>query len=656
MKSILLPIALLVVAAPGQAQETRYIRLGQSIPGTLTADAEHQYAFDLGANTFVYGQANQLTVDVIVTIRDPDGDQIGRFDGPGRGPEKFTFESEAAGRYVIEVTPFEEGAGDYVLGVLRTERIATNPRSRIDQLMMPYDDDETPGVVIGVVQDGRLRVVRQYGMANLTHGIPFTPETISNIGSVTKQFTAMGLLLLQANGKLSLEDDIRKYIPELPDFGTPITLHNLLNHTGGYREIYNLLPMTGYQGEDGLSRDMAIQIVQRQPDLQAAPNTEFNYNNTGYILLATVIERVTDQSYPDYMKENVFTPLGMTHTRVKAYQGEVIPGSAQGYVSAEAGGYRSVRDLAASYGAGGIYTTVQDLARWMLNYRDKTLGGEDAIAAMTTNTILESGDSTGYGLGLGLTRHRGRTLWTHTGGDVAHRTYFGYYPELEGGVIVMSNNASFDLRVGRQIAEAFFGDEMEPEGAVAEETEGPAGTMSAERMQAIAGDWRIIGPSASLDIVYTVEDGELFAQATGQPKFQLATTSDSTAEFQGVPASVTFHFKLDGTVDSATHHQGPAVPMVRVEKTSLTTEDLRAYVGRYYSEELETALEIELEDSTLTVHHRRMEPMSLTHQGGEEFGAGFPFGTIRFQRSGNGRVTGFSADNGRTKGVWFRRQ
>ncbi len=522
------------------AQETREIRRGQSIPGMLAADSEHRYAIELGANTFVFGEVDQLTVDVVVRILDPEGEQVRRFGSPAHGPQKFTFDAEAPGRYVIEVTSFEEAEGDYVLRVLRTERVATDPKRRVDQLLMPFSDEDTPGAVVGVVEDGKLSFTRAYGMANLSHEIKFNVGTISNIGSVTKQFTAMGLLLLEAEGKLSLEDDIRDYIPELPDFGARITLRNLLNHTGGYREVYNLLPMTGYQGEDALSRDKVIQIVQRQPDLQTQPNTEFNYNNTGYILLATTIERVTEMTFPEYMKAKVFTPLGMTHTRVKGDQGEVSPGSAQGYVPAEGGGYRSTRDLAASYGAGGIYTTVEDLAKWMLNYRDHTLGGDAAIAAITTNTILESGDSTGYGLGMGLSNHRGRILYQHTGGDVAHRTYFAYYPELESGVIVMSNNGSFNLGVGRQIALAFLEGEFEPEEAEEEPTELAEG-MSEERMAAIAGDWRINAPNASLSIVYTFEDGELFAQATDQPRFRLIPTSDSTVRFDGVEATVTFH-------------------------------------------------------------------------------------------------------------------
>ena len=647
------PVLLVAFASALPAQDTIPIRGGQAISGTLASDSKHRYTIELDDSTFVYGHVNQLTVDVEVTVFDSKNEQIETFDAPARGPETFTFESGPRGRYAIEVTPFEQAEGDYVIEIVRVEPIARRPETRVDQLLLPFAGRDTPGAVVAVVDRGRMRFLRAYGMAELTYGIPFEANTVSNIGSVTKQFTAMGILLLQAEGKLSLEDDIRTYVPELPDFGARISIRNLLTHTGGYREIYNLLPMAGYDGEDVFPREKAIQIVQRQPDLQAQPGTEFNYNNTGYILLAMAIERITDTSFPAYMKAKVFTPLDMNDTRVMAEQGEIIPRSAHGYVSADSGGYRAARDLAGSYGAGGIYTTASDLAKWMMNYRDHTLGGAAAVAAITTNTILENGDSTGYGLGLGLGTFRGRRRYQHTGGDVAHRAYFGYYPELESGVIILSSNGSFRLNIATPIALAFFGDRFDP---VPPDTAAAGGGMSEERMRVIAGDWRIVGPSTSLDMVYTVADGQLHAQATGQPRFKLVATSDTTAAFDGVEATVTFHFRADGTVDSATHHQGGAMPMIRVEKVELTAEALAEFAGGYYSAELETAIELRVADEKLKAYGVRMEERTLSYRGADEFSGRFPFATLAFTRSGSGRITGFMASNGRTKNVWFRRE
>ena len=361
------------------------------------------------------------------------------------------------------------------------DRVPSGPEAAVDRLMADFTGDDTPGVVVGVVQAGELVFQKAYGMANLTDGIRFETDTRSNIGSVTKQFTAMGILLLQAEGKLSLDDDIRKHIPELKDFGVPVTIKNLLNHTGGYREVFNLLAMTGFQGEDALHRDMMIQIVQRQPELQSKPNTEFNYNNTGYILLATTIARVSGMSFPEYMRTHVFEPLGMMDTRVTATQGEVIPHSAQGHLPLPEGGFRSTRDLGAAGGAGGIYTTAEDLAKWMMNLRDAKLGGTEAITAITTPAILENGASTSYGLGMSVGLFGGRVVYTHTGGDTAHRAFFAYFPELESGVVIMSNHAAFDLTMGFAVAQLFFGDKMAgaDEVSVPFETFGPVDPSAA---------------------------------------------------------------------------------------------------------------------------------------------------------------------------------
>lgn len=648
-------IALLVMSSPVSGQETRPIERGRSIPGTLESGSQHDYTLELGPNMFVYGAVDQVSVDVALTVLGPDGQQIGSFDSPSRGLEYFRFETESEGTFVIRVTPSEEDGGDYAIEILRSERVATDPEDRVDQMMIPFTGDDGPGAVVGVVIDGKLHFARAYGMANLEHGIPFDVGTLSNIGSVTKQFTAMGLLLLQARGKLSMEDDIRKHIPELPDFGDPITIKNLLNHTGGYREVYNLLPMTGYVGEDALSRQEVIQLVQRQSERQAPPNTEFNYNNTGYILLAETVERVSGMTFPEYMKANVFEPLGMRNTRVKGYQGELIPGSAQGYLSTDNGVFRSTRDLAASAGAGGIYTTLEDLTKWMLNYRDGTLGGPEAIEALTSPAILENDESTSYGLGLGVREFAGQRIYAHTGGDIAHRTYFGYFPDLDAGVIMMSNNAAFDLSMGTRIARLFLSEHFEDEAA---STSSSDVSVSVQRLDQIAGDWIIDAIGTSTSIAFSVEDGALFAELPGQGKLLATPTSDSTFSMTGPDVRVTFHFERDGTVERATlHRRNTEMPVRRSRKVELTDEDLAAYAGQYFSEELLTFYEVRVEEGRLVVDHLRLEPIPLNHLEVDQFtGSAFFLSTVTFKRAGNGRITGFMVSNGRTKSVWFRNQ
>ena len=645
-------VAASVFVSAAAAQEGTTLRVGQTISGTLDSGTEHTYLLELRAETFVYGNVNQLTVDVVVTVVGPDGEEVAEFDSPARGPETFTFTTESEGTYVVRIAPFEEQQGDYEVTVQKAEAVARDPDDRIDQLMTAFSGRDTPGVVVGVMDEGETVFERAYGMADLSFGVEYEVSTPTNIGSVTKQFTAMSILLLQNDGLLSLDDEIRRHIPELPDFGQPVTIKNLLNHTSGFREIYNFLPMTGLQGEDHIRREQAIEIVQRQPELQAAPDTEYNYNNTGFILLSMVVERLSGQTFPEFARDRIFRPLGMNDTRVKYDQGEIIPGASTPYVPDEGGGWRSARDLSASAGAGGIYTTWRDMRKWMLNYRDATVGGPEAIELLTTRNILASGDTTGYALGLGVGQRRGQSRYTHTGGDTAHRTYFAYFPELEAGIFLSSNNATFNFSSVNEIEELFFGDRLDPEES--EDEASAEGSMSAERMDSIAGDWILEGPG--LPIEFTAEEDGLFAEPRGQTRIRMEIVDDSTVAYSDAGITVVFQFEDDGSVDTATFTQGQSFPLRRFERTAMGPETLVRLAGRYFSRELDLWLGVRVEDGSLVLERFGADPLELSHGEGLSFSGAFPFVTVEFQQAANGEITGLLAGNGRTKGVLFRRQ
>ena len=646
----------LFAASTVQAQDLPLLETGTAVEGDLVTGDADTYAIELAADRFVYGVADQQTVDVVVKIFGPDGTLLDTFDGPARGPETFTFTTDEPGRYRIEITPFEEEEGDYALVIERAEPVAETPEGKVDQMMAPYDRDDTPGGVVAVFRDGEVAFARAYGIANLSHGIPFTVETVSNIGSVSKQFTAFAIALLEAQGKLSLDDDVRTHIPELPDLGEPVTLRNLLNHTGGYREIYNTMPIVGWGGEDALRRIEAVHLVQHQPELQFPPGSKYTYNNTGYILLAEVVERITEESFPDWMAEHVFGPLGMAHTVVKGTRGQVIPNSAQGYTPAEGGGFREAGDLDASYGAGGIYTTVGDLARWLGNFHDARVGGRAVMDRLVERGVLTDGDTLDYALGLGIGTHRGLTRIQHGGADIAHRALLAYYPEINAGVATLSNHAGFDGGIAGRTAEAFFEAHMQPEDEDEEEASDDGEVeVDPEILDTYTGRFEIEG--APMIITYTRDGDRFYAQATGQPELDLEALTDSTFAYDGINARVTFHRAADGTVDRATHWQGQDVALHRLPPYEPSMEELDAYAGRYYSPELGTSYTLAVEDSQLVARHRRLEDIPLTPKEPDAFTAGsFFFSEVEFQRGGNGAVTGFTLSNSRTTGVVFEKQ
>lgn len=657
LPTLLLPLFLL--AAGIEAQVTHPLEPGEAVTHTLTAGESRSYQIDVEAETFVAGRVDQIGVEADITIFRPDGEQAGRFTSVlGKGaPMTFRFTSEEAGPYRIEVAPrSEEGEGEFRIRLDRVEPAATTPAGKVDQAMSMFYDD-TPGGVVAVIRGGELDFVRAYGMADLAHNVPFTENTVTNIGSTSKQFTGFALALLHHRGELSLDDDVRGYLPELKDFGTTITLRHLLTHTTGYREFVNTLLLSGRQvlESDFIAPNEVVDVINRQPRLQNEPGDEFNYNNTAFNLATQVVERVTGKPFNEWMRDEVFLPLGMRHTWVRVDPGQVIPNRAAGYASA-AVGFRDMRDLGGSAGAGGIYTTVGDLARWMGNFRTAELGGPEVIRELTTAYVLNDGDTTNYGLGLFMDEVRGLKRWQHGGNDIGHASIFVYFPDLDAGYTVQRNLSGAPGGIGNVVAEAFFGEHMESPGAAAEEgvvadaEDGPL--VTTETLETYVGRYDLSG----MMITVSLDDGTLQLQVAGQSATALRPTSDSTFTVEGVEAQVTFHVAADGQVEAMTLHQAgnhraARVPQVEEE----VAVDLTEFTGRYFSEELETFYELVVEDDRLAIRHRRFGPAFLTHSEGDVFTGALPVTRMDFERGDDGEVTGFRAGNGRARDIWFER-
>jgi CubicO group peptidase (beta-lactamase class C family) len=541
-------------------------------------------------------------------------------------------------------------------------------QERVDRIMADYTGSETPGVVVAVVRDGRVVFQRGYGMANLSHGVPFTPDTRTNIGSTSKQFTAFAIGLLEERGRLSLDDDVRTHLPEIPDLGETVTLRHLMTHTSGYREFLNALAVGGWRLDRGdhIERDEIFTVVQRQPALQNSPGAEYNYNNTGYALLAEVVARVTGESFPDWMRTNVFEPVGMTATMVRANPRQIVPNSAQGYVPAGEGVFYEVMDIGSSMGAGGVYTTVGDLALWMRNLGTGEVGGPALMERMTTRNVLTTGDTTSYAMGLMVMNSRGLRVIQHGGGDAAHRSTFVYYPQLDAGLIVQSNYGGFDNSLPGRIAEVFFGEHMTPlEGTVAAEPAVPAAdpalaevfdpeAYDPAQFDAYVGRYALdVQPQFVL--TFWREEGRLLSRATGQPVVELRPTSDSTFTVVGIPANLTFHRGEAGAVTGLTLHQNGDHHATRLTDDEEPAVDLSPYRGRYYSAEFETVYTVVVEDDQLVLRHRRQQPITLRHSGGDAFAGTFPFARVEFERGDDGAVVAFRADAGRATGMLFER-
>ncbi len=646
-------VALVLLSAGGlHAQQTTRLQVGKPVPATLAANDTLRYELDLPARHFVAGRVDQDGVDATVTVTGPAGSQVFRGARVGRGgPEAFAFATDsAAGRYVIAIAPATAGNGGAVqVQLTRSEPVATTPAGKVDQAAAQLYND-TPGAVVGVIEGGKLTFAKGYGAADLTNGLPFTTETPTNIGSTSKQFTGFALALLASRGKLSLDDDVRKHIPELKDFGTTITLRHLLTHTTGYREFINLLLIGGRQVMEGdyIAPDEVIKVLNRQPTLQNAPGAEFNYNNSAFSLATIVVERVTGRPFAEWMRDEVFLPLGMTKTWVRANPGQIIPNRTVGY-QAGTFGFREVRDLHGSAGAGGIYTTPGDAAKWMHNFKTGTLGGPAVIKEMTTSFVLNSGAPANYGYGIFLSTNRGLKQWQHGGNDIAHSSTFVYYPDLDAGYVVFSNYQGVPGGIAGVVAESFFGQHMTA--APQRQTAASGVNVPGATLRRYAGKYQM---TTLGDLVLTVEQqgGQLRLQLPGQPALPLRATSTTSFDVVGAPAKITFNAAADGAVQDITFQQNGEHPGQRVEEK---TVDLASFTGRYFSEELETFYDLSVEGGQLVIRHRRFGPAALTHTNGDNFSGTLPVSQVAFRRDAQGIVTGFEAGNGRARGILFER-
>ena len=629
-------------------KETRELKTGEA----------HSFKFLVEKDQFVLGEAFQSSVDVVVTVNNPEGERVGEFDITARGPDYFQFDSDSAGSYQISVTPFEDEQGEYSIRILRQEPKADTPEGKVDQLMASFGDD-TPGGVVAVVRGGEIVFGSGYGLANAEYGVPNSISTPYHMASVSKQFTAMAVVMLSLEGKVGLDDDVRKYLPEVPDFGHTITLRHLLNHTSGIRDHWTLWAMSGGRIDDVIRQQDLMRLVVRQHDLNFEPGAEFLYSNTGYLLLSEVVTKVSGQPFGEWMKANVFAPLGMDSTQIYDDHERLVHGRAYSYLISENGLSKAVLSYANS-GATSLFSTAEDLARWLHNFRTGKVGGKRAIELLQVQGVLNDGEVIDYALGLSIGEHDGLRRISHSGGDAGFRTWLGYYPEIDAGIVVLGNIASFDAGgIGTSVAEAFFGEHMHPE----EQTPGEDADTVAAVSEAIPEDLgNALAGTFKLDdgpyLTITYEDGMLTAQVEGQPVFTLLPWGELSFRADIPDADIRIDFKTDpeGAINSAILHQNGENPMHRAVPWEPDAETLAAYTGRYYSDELETFYTVSLSDGDLIIGHIRHGDSVLRPKENDVFGSTeWYIGTVQFERNEEDDISSMSFTNGRVRNLSFKR-
>jgi CubicO group peptidase (beta-lactamase class C family) len=517
--------------------------------------------------------------------------------------------------------------------------------ARIDPIFEPWNKPTTPGAAVAVIRDGKIAFQKGYGIANLEYDTPITPDTVFHVASVSKQFTAMCIVLLERDGKLSIEDDIRKYLPELPDYGRKITIRNLLQHTSGIRDQWQTLAIAGWRLDDVITQKQILRMLFRQKELNFDPGTRHLYSNSGFTLLAEIVARVSGVPFPQFADERIFKPLRMTRTHFHDDHRRIVRDRAYSYEAAGAG-YQASPLNYANAGATSLFTTAPDLTKWLDNFRDPKVGGPAAVARLQEEAVLTDGTKIEYALGISTGNFRGMRTLSHGGSDAGYRSFVTWFPDRKLGVAVVSNLASFNSGgIANRVAAAAL--ELEPEPAAPARTARTYITLEPAAIDRFTGYYQV-----DMLIQVARRNDKLVAgpPGMGQAEFKavapnrfFSESMDAELEFEGAAVKVT---RPGGTLRGR-----------RVEHGEFDAKDLPSYPGIYWSEELETQYSIVLKDGKLIADHARHGEIALTPTSKDHFRTtSFFVPEASFLRDSSGKVIAMTVGGGRISAIRFQRK
>ena len=528
-------------------------------------------------------------------------------------------------------------------------RPAADGAARVDSIFARWNSRTTPGCAVGVSRDGRSILERAYGMADLEHDVTATPATIYEAGSVSKQFTAAAVILLAQQGKLSLDDDVRKHVPEVPDYGAKITLRHLLNHTSGLRDWGSVAGIAGMpRGRRAYTHAHVLDIVSRQTSLNYAPGTTYSYTNTGYNLLAIIVDRVSGMPFAEFSRTQIFEPLGMRRTSWRDDFTRIVKDRAIAYDVRFDGGASTDMPFENVHGNGGLLTTVGDLLIWTENLETGRVGGPAFIQEMHRQAVHNNGRQHVYASGLRVSTYNDVREISHTGTTAGYRAFLARYPDQRLAVALLCNNGSANsTTLGHAIADAFLGSAVQRRAA----TPAPAGiAVPAATLTGYAGLYRDPVSGASVRLV--MADGRLriAGGATLIPlsatTFQAGATARRFA-LERVPGCARPRLRETREDDDATVYEP-------VPDFAPTAGDLGAYVGEYYSADAEVGLVAAVENGTLVLRRRPATRMVLTPVYADAFDSSM--GRIRFIRDSAGRIVELSVRQERVWDIRFVRR
>ena len=532
----------------------------------------------------------------------------------------------------------------------------------IDSLFIKWDQQNVPGGAIGIIKDGKLMYSKGYGIADLEHNIKITPSSVFNICAESQQFVAFSLLLLEEQGKLNLDDTVQKHLPDFPEYDAPLTIRHFIHHTSGIRHYRPLVELKGRSLLDNIAADEVYALIKRQKTLNFLPGEKFAWSNSGYFLLAKIIEKVSGQSFKMYAQKHIFDPLGMKNTLFYDGNTELIKNRVFSYhTKSAADGFDNVMTKTNLIGAGGIYSTIEDLFLWDQNFYNNKLGkgSQEIITNMYKEGQLNNGESCGHAYGLISNNYKGLKTFENGGSFAGYRSEILRFPEENFSVIILANRGDavpweLSYRVADiLLKDTFIGAPKKKENNI--DNDASAGIQEKCSLKQIMGDYEI-EPGKLLK--FNIKNNTLQLLKGWGASFVLKNTKENIYKTTKHPNFQFVFSELNNNNNNVTQKLtilGPSFKSTakRKEKVELSKLQLADYTGNFYSEEIDAAHLFFLENSKLKVKIANNEALVLTPYGTDTFHSKNYF--VHFSRT-NGKISSFKLKAGWVTNLKFKKK
>ena len=533
------------------------------------------------------------------------------------------------------------------------QSVSAEQSKKVDEIFTKWDRTDSPGCALSVMQGGKIIYKRAYGMADLDHDVILTTDTPFHVASISKQFTAASIVLLEQDGKLSFDDDVHKYVPELPDFGAKITIRNLLHHTSGLRDQWDLLDLAGWRYSlDLITNEDVMSVVVRQKALNFAPGAEYSYSNTGFTLLGEIVKRVSGKSLREFTTERIFVPLGMTKTHFRDDHAEIIKHQAYGYSKEKAGWELSVTNFD-TVGATSLFTTVEDLALWDENFYTGKVGGPHFTETMLTHDPLTDGEKSPYAFGLVTGKYRGLDTVDHSGSDAGYRSDLLRFPTQHFSVAALCNAGdSGPSALTQKVADVLLAGELKDTEGAGTKTKPTFITPSLDQLNAKVGYYFETQSRMLRKLV--VKDGGL-GWDVGDEVIPLHAVTNDRFLIGEYPAEMQFAAGKGGLLSMKMGTPGEKMrDFEQLAPYALPDKQRAEYVGSYRSAEIDPVYRIVDENGKLVLKRLKHDPQALTAVAPDLFQ--LEIGVIQFQRDAKKNVAGMKLSTGRIRDLEFAKE